>query len=128
MSHKKGQGGKASKRDHTVGKRLGVKKFGGQHVKAGNIIIRQRGTKYKDGENIVVGRDHTFSAKVDGTVFFSKEPGKCGGKRKKRTVINVIADDDPKKEMKEGYIVLGPAIKEAAEASFTAAREVIPSY
>lgn len=128
MSHKKGQGGKASKRDHTEGKRLGVKKFGGQHVRAGNIIIRQRGTRIKLGENVGVGRDHTLFALKDGTVFFTSEPGRSGGKRKKRTIVNVIADDDPKKELKEGYLAQFNVLKEAAKASLAASRKVIPPY
>ena len=65
MAHKKGQGSTLNGRD-SIGKRLGVKKFGGQIVKAGNILIRQRGTKFHPGENVGVGNDYTLFAKIDG--------------------------------------------------------------
>ncbi len=71
MAHKKGQGSTKNGRD-SVSKRLGVKKFGGQVVTAGNIIIRQRGTKVHAGKNIGMGRDHTLFALIDGTVQFDK--------------------------------------------------------
>jgi len=69
MAHKKGQGSTQNNRD-SAGRRLGVKKFGGQTVKAGNIIIRQRGTKVHCGENVGIGRDHTIYALIDGIVKF----------------------------------------------------------
>lgn len=69
MAHKKAGGSSRNGRD-TAGRRLGVKKFGGEAVIAGNIIIRQRGTKVKPGLNIGVGRDHTLWALVDGHVKF----------------------------------------------------------
>ena len=69
MAHKKGQGSSRNGRD-SASKRLGVKKFGGQAVIAGNIIIRQRGTKYHAGENVGIGRDHTLFATVGGRVKF----------------------------------------------------------
>ncbi len=59
MAHKKGQGSTQNNRD-SAGKRLGVKKFGGEVVRAGNIIVRQRGTKVHVGENVGIGRDHTI--------------------------------------------------------------------
>ena len=71
MAHKKGVGSTDNGRD-SKSKRLGVKLFGGQAIKAGNIIVRQRGTKYHAGENVYIGKDHTIHAKVDGTVAFSK--------------------------------------------------------
>ena len=71
MAHKKAGGSSRNGRD-TEGRRLGVKKFGGESVIAGNIIIRQRGTKVKPGVNVGVGRDHTIFALVDGTVQFEK--------------------------------------------------------
>ena len=71
MAHKKGQGSVKNGRD-SRSKRLGVKKFGGQEVIAGNIIIRQRGTKYRPGKNVGCGRDFTLFALADGTVKFSK--------------------------------------------------------
>jgi len=72
MAHKKGQGSVKNGRD-SRSKRLGVKKFGGQVVIAGNIIIRQRGTKVHPGSGVGIGRDHTLFALVDGRVFFDKE-------------------------------------------------------
>lgn len=71
MAHKKGVGSTDNGRD-SKSKRLGVKLFGGQVAKAGNIIIRQRGTKYHPGENVYMGRDYTLHAKVDGNVSFRK--------------------------------------------------------
>ena len=71
MAHKKGQGTSKNGRDSNS-KRLGVKKFGGQEVIAGNIIIRQRGTKYHPGENVGIGRDFTLFALTDGKVEFDK--------------------------------------------------------
>ena len=71
MAHKKAGGSSRNGRD-TEGRRLGVKKGGGQAVVAGNIIIRQRGTKVKPGRNVGLGRDHTIFAKVDGTVQFRR--------------------------------------------------------
>ena len=70
MAHKKAGGSSRNGRD-TAGRRLGVKKFGGESVIAGNIIIRQRGTKVKPGVNVGVGRDHTLFALADGHVKFS---------------------------------------------------------
>ena len=72
MAHKKAAGSSRNGRD-SAGRRLGIKKFGGEIVIPGNIIIRQRGTKYHPGENVGCGRDHTLFAKVDGKVFFTKK-------------------------------------------------------
>jgi len=69
MAHKKGQGSTQNNRD-SAGRRLGVKKFGGEFVKAGNIIIRQRGTKVHPGNNVGLGKDHTIYALIDGYVKF----------------------------------------------------------
>ena len=71
MAHKKGQGSVKNGRD-SVSKRLGVKKFGSEQVLAGNIIIRQRGTKYLPGRNVGLGRDYTIFALVNGTVRFDQ--------------------------------------------------------
>ena len=71
MAHKKGQGSTQNNRD-SAGRRLGVKKFGGEFVRAGNIIIRQRGTTYHPGKNVGVGRDFTLFALTDGVVEFRK--------------------------------------------------------
>ena len=80
MAHKKGQGSVKNGRD-SRSKRLGVKKYGSQAVIAGNIIIRQRGTRWTPGLNVGIGRDHTLFALSDGKVLFDK-----GGSR-----VNVIA-------------------------------------
>ncbi len=72
MAHKKAGGSSRNGRD-TAGRRLGVKKSGGQEVVAGNIIIRQRGTKVKPGTNVGLGRDHTIFALTDGHVLFERK-------------------------------------------------------
>ncbi len=72
MAHKKGQGSSRNGRDSNAN-RLGVKKFGGQLVLAGNILIRQRGTRWHAGKNVGMGRDHTLFSLVEGTVFFDQE-------------------------------------------------------
>jgi large subunit ribosomal protein L27 len=71
MAHKKGQGSVRNGRD-SVSKRLGVKEFGGQHVTAGSILVRQRGSKFIAGENVGTGRDWTLFALIDGEVLFDK--------------------------------------------------------
>ncbi len=81
MAHKKGVGSSRNGRD-SESKRLGVKKFGSQFVRAGNIIVRQRGTKFHPGNNVGLGRDHTIFALIDGVVRFER-------KDKKRTKISV---------------------------------------
>ncbi|HFU75010.1 MAG TPA: 50S ribosomal protein L27 [Arcobacter sp.] len=83
MAHKKGQGSTQNNRD-SAGRRLGVKKFGGEQVKAGNIIIRQRGTKVHVGNNVGIGKDHTIYALIDGEVKFEV-------KDKKRKKVSVYA-------------------------------------
>ena len=72
MAHKKGQGSVKNGRD-SKSKRLGVKKFGNQTVVAGNILIRQRGTKWVPGRNVGMGRDHTLFALINGMVRFDKD-------------------------------------------------------
>jgi len=72
MAHKKAGGSSRNGRD-SAGRRLGLKKSGGQAVIAGNIIVRQRGTKYHPGENVGLGKDHTIFALVDGTVAFTRK-------------------------------------------------------
>ena len=83
MSSKKGVGSSRNGRDSNP-KFLGIKKSGGQLVTAGNIIVRQRGTKYRPGLNVGIGRDHTLFAKADGRVEFIK-------RSKKGKVINIIS-------------------------------------
>lgn len=82
MAHKKGQGSTQNNRD-SAGRRLGVKKFGAQFVRAGNIIVRQRGTKIHAGSNVGLGKDHTIFALIDGVVEFSR-------KDKNRKKVSVI--------------------------------------
>ncbi len=84
MAHKKGGGSSRNGRDSKA-KRLGVKKFGGESVRAGNIIVRQRGTRIKPGVNVGVGRDHTIFATTDGYVRF--ETIRDGRKR-----VSVLAE------------------------------------
>jgi len=82
MAHKKAGGSSRNGRD-SEGRRLGVKKFGGEAVIPGNIILRQRGTKWHPGENVGMGRDHTIFAKVEGEVSF--RTGRLG-----RTFVSVL--------------------------------------
>ena len=82
MAHKKAGGSSRNGRD-SKGRRLGVKRFGGQKVLSGNILVRQRGTKMNAGENVSVGRDHTLFAKSEGKVEFKPKGG--------RTVVNVVS-------------------------------------
>ncbi len=72
MAHKKGQGSTQNNRD-SAGRRLGVKKFGGEHVVPGNIIIRQRGTKVHPGNGVGMGKDHTIYALIEGVVKFENK-------------------------------------------------------
>ena len=74
MAHKKGVGSTQNGRE-SESKRLGIKIFGGQFAKAGNIIIRQRGTVHNPGKNVGMGKDHTIFALIDGTVEFKKKMG-----------------------------------------------------
>jgi large subunit ribosomal protein L27 len=82
MAHKKGAGSSNNGRE-SESKRLGVKIYGGQFAKAGNIIIRQRGTKHYPGENVGIGKDHTLFALADGTVEFRK-------KKANKSFVNVV--------------------------------------
>ncbi|WP_426489929.1 50S ribosomal protein L27 [Hymenobacter sp. 102] len=82
MAHKKGVGSSNNGRESEA-KRLGVKIFGGQSIIAGNIIVRQRGTKHHPGQNVGIGKDHTLFAMIDGTVQFRKG-------RKDRSFVSVV--------------------------------------
>jgi len=86
MAHKKGVGSTKNGRDSNS-KRLGVKIYGGQVAIPGNIIVRQRGTKFHPGENVGIGKDHTIFSKVEGLVKFTR-------KKKNRNYISVIPFDD----------------------------------
>lgn len=83
MAHKKGVGSSKNGRE-SQSKRLGVKLFGGEVAKAGNIIVRQRGTVHHPGENVGIGKDHTLFALIDGTVVFRK-------KRNNKSFVSVEA-------------------------------------
>lgn len=80
MAHKKGGGSSSNGRD-SQSKRLGVKKFGGEFVIPGNIIIRQRGTKFHPGHNVGIGKDHTIFATIEGYVVFERMRGRSGQKQ-----------------------------------------------
>ncbi len=82
MAHKKAGGSSRNGRD-SAGQRLGVKRFGGETVLAGNIIVRQRGTKWRPGAGVGLGKDHTIFAVVDGTVSFAT-------KAENRTYVSVV--------------------------------------
>ncbi len=86
MAHKKAGGSSRNGRD-LEGRRLGVKRYGGQNVLAGNIIVRQRGTKYGPGKNVGLGKDHTIFALMDGSVLFSK--GRGG-----KAIVNIVPAND----------------------------------
>ncbi len=86
MAHKKAGGSSRNGRD-SVGRRLGIKRYGGEAVLAGNIIVRQRGTKWKPGKNVGLGKDHTIFALLDGQVLFTK--GKAG-----QSVVNILPAND----------------------------------
>ncbi|MBL8147352.1 MAG: 50S ribosomal protein L27 [Anaerolineae bacterium] len=80
MAHKKGGGSSRNGRDSNS-QRLGVKRFGGEFVIPGNIIVRQRGTKFRPGNNVGIGKDHTIFSKVEGVVVFEYAPGRNGQKQ-----------------------------------------------
>jgi large subunit ribosomal protein L27 len=97
MAHKKGVGSTDNGRD-SKSKRLGVKLFGGQVAKAGNIIVRQRGTKYHPGENVYMGKDFTLHATIDGRVSFRR-------RQNNRTFVNIV----PFEEVAETVAPIKPA-------------------
>jgi len=129
MAHKKGVGSTKNGRD-SESKRLGVKIFGGQFAQAGNIIIRQRGTKFHPGNGVGLGRDHTIYATADGTVFFRK-------KKNNRMYVSVlpegVAVEEPKAKAPAKKAtpvveeVAAPVVEEVVVAEETpAAEEVAP--
>jgi len=111
MAHKKGVGSSKNGRE-SESKRLGVKIYGGQFAKAGNILIRQRGTQHYPGENVGMGKDHTLFALVDGTVVFRK-------KRKNRSYVSV----DPIVEV-ETAVAEAPVVKTASKEEAPVLEEV----
>jgi large subunit ribosomal protein L27 len=110
MAHKKGVGSSDNGRD-SKSNRLGVKLFGGQLALAGNIIIRQRGTRFHAGENVYMGKDHTLHASIDGMVDFKV-------KRMNRTFVNIIplTDEKPLAKAKKASAP-APKAKEAPKAA-----------
>lgn len=89
MAHKKAQGSTSNGRD-SRSQRLGLKKGDGQPVKAGQIIVRQRGTKYRPGKNVKKGKDDTLYAAIEGTVKYSKKKiAGFNGKLKQRTLVHI---------------------------------------
>lgn len=80
MAHKKGGGSSRNGRDSNS-QRLGVKRYGGEFVIPGNIIVRQRGTQFRPGHNVGIGKDHTIFAKIEGVVVFEYAPGRNGQKQ-----------------------------------------------
>jgi len=114
MAHKKGVGSTDNGRDSNP-KFLGVKLFGGQYAKAGNIIVRQRGTKFHPGDNVYMGRDHTLHAKIEGHVSFIK-------KRAGRTYVNIIPMDS-----NGGSAIQSPKARKQAAAPKAAAPATQPA-
>jgi large subunit ribosomal protein L27 len=90
MAHKKGGGSSRNGRD-SQGQRLGVKKYGGQHVLSGNILVRQHGTRIKPGQNVGVGKDYTLFATVEGIVMYEDI-------RDDRKRVNVVPLEEAKRE------------------------------
>jgi large subunit ribosomal protein L27 len=88
MAHKKAGGSSRNGRD-SAGRRLGVKHYGGETVLAGNIIVRQRGTKWKPGKNVGLGKDHTIFALLAGDVLFSKGKGD-------QPIVSIVPANDPR--------------------------------
>ena len=86
MAHKKAGGSSRNGRD-SIGRRLGVKRYGGESVIPGNIIVRQRGTKWKPGKNVGLGKDHTIFALLDGQVLFTRGKGD-------QAVVNIVPAND----------------------------------
>lgn len=86
MAHKKAGGSSRNGRD-SAGRRLGVKHFGGESVSAGNIIVRQRGTKFNPGQNVGIGKDHTLFALVNGEVLFKKT-------KDDKSIVSVLPAND----------------------------------
>ncbi len=113
MAHKKGVGSTDNGRD-SISKRLGVKMYGGQLAKPGNILVRQRGTKFHPGLNVSMGKDHTLHALVDGTVTFTKG-------KKNRKYVNIMPLDGavavaPPKRKKKAKPAAAPVVETAAPA------------
>ncbi len=118
MAHKKGVGSTDNGRDSNS-KRLGVKLFGGQYAKAGNILVRQRGTKFHPGNNVYMGKDFTLHAKVDGFVSFQR-------KRLDRTFVNIVPELGDVKETVAKIKNTKPAAKAAPAPKAAPAKAEAP--
>ena len=123
MAHKKGAGSTDNGRD-SISKRLGVKMYGGQLAKPGNILIRQRGTKYHPGENVSMGKDHTLHALIDGRVTFTKG-------KKDRTFVNIAPLEGavlvaPRKKKKKKEAASTPVAAKAAPQAKKAVPAPVP--
>jgi len=111
MAHKKGVGSSKNGRE-SESKRLGVKIYGGQFAKAGNILVRQRGTSHHPGENVGMGKDHTLFALIDGTVVFQK-------KRKDRSYVSVAPIVEVEAAVAEAPVKKAAPKAEAPKAEVT---------
>ena len=112
MAHKKGAGSSRNGRE-SESKRLGVKIYGGQAVRAGNIIVRQRGTRHNPDLNVGIGKDHTLYALIDGEVVFRK-------KRNNKSYVSVMpfaepVDEATTKVVAEAEVIVEPEVKEEAK-------------
>ena len=110
MAHKKAGGSSRNGRD-TEGRRLGIKKFGGENVVAGNILVRQRGTKWYPGTNVGLGRDHTIFALIDGKVKFTrKSEGKVHISVEPLPLARCSRDTDPILRLVGGRCMPAPVL------------------
>lgn len=125
MAHKKGVGSSDNGRD-SKSKRLGVKLFGGQYAKAGNILVRQRGTKFHAGENVYLGKDWTLHAQIAGTVVFSKS-------KQDRTFVSILplekavaapAKTAPVAVEEVAEVVAKPAAKKSSSITLPSGKKV----
>ena len=105
MAHKKGAGSSDNGRD-SKSKRLGVKLFGGEYARAGNILVRQRGTRFHPGDNVYLSKDYTLHADIDGTVVFRR-------KKDNRTYVSILDPKAPILEIPQGKSKSAPEAKAA---------------
>jgi len=117
MAHKKGVGSSDNGRD-SKSKRLGVKLFGGQFAKAGNIIVRQRGTRFHAGDNVYMSRDFTLHASINGIVTFNK-------KRMNRTFISILPLEEVEERLDTPVAAPAPPVEEVVETPEAVVEEVV---
>ena len=122
MAHKKGVGSSKNGRE-SESKRLGVKLFGGEIAKAGNIIVRQRGTAHHPGENVGIGKDHTIYALIDGTVVFRKTKNNRSFISVKSLTEKPAETEAKPKAKKVASKVEAPAVEAAVEVAVEATME-----